>query len=92
MIALGTYVEKALSAVGITEKKVSAAIGRPCNCKKRRDAMNAFGFAAQTKLGRAVSAVATQFLMIQMRIAHGRFGKAFHYFKIAVRIMFFGCK
>lgn len=92
MIAFGTHIEKALNAVGITEKKLSAAIGRPCNCKKRRDAINAFGFAAQTRFGRAVSAIATQFLMMQMRIVHGRFGKAFRYFKIAVRVMLFGCK
>lgn len=92
MIAFGTYIERVLNAVGITEKRVSTAIGKPCNCKKRRDAIDASGFAMQTKLGRAMSAIATQLLMIRMRVVHGRFGKAFSYFKIAVRIMFFGCK
>lgn len=40
---LGDMVKSTLSAVGITEERVSKAIGRPCGCGKRAAAMNAFG-------------------------------------------------
>lgn len=40
---LGDMVKSTLSAVGITEERVSRAIGRPCGCGKRAAAMNAFG-------------------------------------------------
>lgn len=40
---LGDYVAQALSAVGITEERVSQALGKPCGCKQRRAAMNAWG-------------------------------------------------
>ena len=38
---LGDVVEKALSTVGITSERVEAWLGKPCNCKKRRDRLNA---------------------------------------------------
>lgn len=40
---LGDMVKSTLSAVGITEERVSRAIGRPCGCGRRAAAMNAFG-------------------------------------------------
>ena len=40
---LGDLVKAGLSAVGITEERVSKAIGRPCGCGKRAAAMNQFG-------------------------------------------------
>lgn len=40
---LGDIVKAGLSAVGITEERVSKAIGRPCGCGKRAAAMNQFG-------------------------------------------------
>jgi len=40
---LGDLVKSGLSAVGITEERVSKAIGRPCGCGKRAAAMNQFG-------------------------------------------------
>lgn len=40
---LGDYVSRALAAVGITEKRVSAAIGRPCGCTQRAEQLNALG-------------------------------------------------
>ena len=40
---LGDLVKAGLSAVGITEERVSKAIGRPCACGKRAAAMNQFG-------------------------------------------------
>jgi hypothetical protein len=33
----------ALSAIGITEERVSKAIGRPCGCGKRAEALNKLG-------------------------------------------------
>lgn len=40
---LGDLVKSGLSAVGITEERVSKAIGKPCGCGKRAEAMNKFG-------------------------------------------------
>ncbi len=37
---LGDFVKQALEKVGVTEEKVSAFLGRPCSCKKRRDKLN----------------------------------------------------
>ena len=40
---LGDMVKAGLSAIGITEERVSAAIGRPCGCSARAEALNALG-------------------------------------------------
>lgn len=40
---LGDMVKAGLSAIGITEERVSAAIGRPCGCSKRAEALNELG-------------------------------------------------
>jgi len=40
---LGDLVKTALSAVGITEERVSRAIGRPCGCSKRAEHLNEIG-------------------------------------------------
>lgn len=40
---LGDLVKAGLSAVGITEERVSRAIGRPCGCSKRAAALNKLG-------------------------------------------------
>jgi hypothetical protein len=40
---LGDMVKGALSSIGITEERVSAAIGRPCGCSERAEALNALG-------------------------------------------------
>ena len=40
---LGDMVKAGLSAIGITEERVSAAIGRPCGCSARAEALNAIG-------------------------------------------------
>jgi hypothetical protein len=42
-MGLGDMVKSTLSAVGITEERVSKAIGRPCGCSKRAEALNALG-------------------------------------------------
>jgi hypothetical protein len=40
---LGDMVKAGLSAVGITEERVSKAIGRPCGCSKRAEKLNSIG-------------------------------------------------
>ena len=40
---LGDMVASALSAVGITKERVSAAIGKPCGCDQRQEALNDIG-------------------------------------------------
>ena len=40
---LGDMVAAGLSAVGITKERVSKAIGKPCGCAKRQEALNALG-------------------------------------------------
>jgi hypothetical protein len=40
---LGDIVKAGLSAIGITEERVSAVIGRPCGCSQRAEALNALG-------------------------------------------------
>lgn len=40
---LGDMVAAGLAAVGITKERVSKALGRPCNCGQRQEALNALG-------------------------------------------------
>lgn len=40
---LGDMVKAGLSAIGITEERVSKALGRPCGCSKRAEALNELG-------------------------------------------------
>lgn len=40
---LGDMVKAGLSAIGITEERVSNAIGRPCGCSERAEKLNEFG-------------------------------------------------
>lgn len=40
---LGDMVKAGLSAIGITEERVSKAIGRPCGCSRRAEALNELG-------------------------------------------------
>lgn len=40
---LGDIVKDGLSAIGITEERVSKLLGRPCGCGKRREALNRLG-------------------------------------------------
>lgn len=40
---LGDIVKAGLSAIGITEERVSKAIGRPCGCGKRAEKLNELG-------------------------------------------------
>lgn len=40
---LGDIVKASLSAIGITEERVSAVIGRPCGCSERAEKLNELG-------------------------------------------------
>lgn len=54
---LGDVIEKALSAVGITEERVTKALGRPCGCQERREMLNRLSlWAARVVTGRTEDA------------------------------------
>lgn len=40
---LGDMVAAGLAAVGVTKERVSAALGRPCNCPQRQQQLNEIG-------------------------------------------------
>jgi hypothetical protein len=40
---LGDVISQALALIGITEKKVSDWLGKPCGCAERREKLNALG-------------------------------------------------
>ena len=40
---LGDMVAAGLAAIGITKERVSAALGRPCSCPQRQEALNDLG-------------------------------------------------
>jgi hypothetical protein len=42
-MGLGDIAKKWLSAIGITEQRVSKVLGRPCGCSKRAEALNELG-------------------------------------------------
>ena len=42
-VGLGDLVKSWLSSFGITEERVSAAIGRPCGCSQRAEKLNELG-------------------------------------------------
>jgi hypothetical protein len=52
-VGIGDKVEQALTAVGITSERVSAWLGKPCNCKERREKLNQIGAWASRVLGGA---------------------------------------
>lgn len=42
-LGLGGMIKAGLSAIGITEQRVSKAIGRPCGCGKRAEKLDELG-------------------------------------------------
>ena len=42
-LGLGGMIKAGLSAIGITEERVSKAIGRPCGCGKRAEKLDELG-------------------------------------------------
>jgi hypothetical protein len=51
---LGDRVHSALSAVGITEERVSAWVGENCGCKERRERLNRLSdWAERVLMGRS---------------------------------------
>ena len=40
---LGDMVAAGLAAIGITKERVATALGVPCGCQKRQEALNALG-------------------------------------------------
>lgn len=57
-MGLGDVVAAALSIVGVTEDRVTRWLGRPCNCKRRKEKLNALGiWATRVLTGRREKAV-----------------------------------
>ena len=57
-IRIGTGVKKALTSVGITEKRVSKLLGgKPCGCGQRANALDRIGASASRVFERAANAV-----------------------------------
>lgn len=42
-LGLGDMVATGLEAIGVTKERVSEALGRPCNCKRRQESLNRLG-------------------------------------------------
>ncbi len=42
-LGLGGMIKAGLSAIGITEERVSKAIGKPCGCGKRAEKLDELG-------------------------------------------------
>jgi hypothetical protein len=42
-LGLGGMIKAGLSAIGITEERVSKAIGKPCGCGKRAEKLDEIG-------------------------------------------------
>jgi hypothetical protein len=51
--AIGNAISRGLSAVGITEERVSALVG-PCGCDERKSLLNRAGWAVQHAIGAGV--------------------------------------
>jgi hypothetical protein len=43
-LGLGGMIKAGLSAIGITEERVSKAIGKPCGCGKRAEKLDKLGY------------------------------------------------
>jgi hypothetical protein len=43
-LGLGGMIKAGLSAIGITEERVSKAIGKPCGCGKRAENLDKLGY------------------------------------------------
>lgn len=53
VVGLGDLFAAIFRAIGITEKRVSRVIGKPCGCKGRREKLNSlFGVKRQESLNR----------------------------------------
>jgi hypothetical protein len=60
---IGDTIKNVLSAVGITEKRISSLIGRPCGCGRRAKKLNAI----HEKVNNAVSSVVAKAKQILRR-------------------------
>jgi hypothetical protein len=57
VVKLGDVIEKALTAVGVTEERVTKVLGRPCGCKRRKELLNRLGlWAARVVTGKTEDA------------------------------------
>ena len=62
---IGTAVESALSLVGISSERVETWLGKPCNCKERKEKLDQLGhWASRVLRGRTKQAKEFLFRMI----------------------------
>jgi hypothetical protein len=59
MAELGDNVQRALTAVGVTEERVQAWAGGPCGCKERQEKLNALDRWARRVAGGMLQGAAT---------------------------------
>lgn len=64
--AIGSWVAAALSAIGITSERVSAAIGTECGCKRRQDSLNIAGAAVSQFLEHTANQIVNTVLPVSI--------------------------
>lgn len=47
LAGVGDLVEQALAKIGVTSEKVERWLGRPCNCRRRKEKLNKLGWWAK---------------------------------------------
>jgi len=91
MIALGDITERALSFVGITKERVQAVTGKQdCGCRKRQEAMNAWGYRWQGRLLAPYRYALYRMEMTSRWLRYSRFGYAYRHFREGIRVLLAG--
>jgi hypothetical protein len=91
MIALGDITERALTSVGITKDRVQALTGKKdCGCRKRQEAMNAWGYRWQDRLFAPYLYAMYRIEMTSHWLRHSRFGYAYRHFREGIRVLLTG--
>ena len=49
-MGLGDAIERALALIGVTSERIEHWLGRPCNCKERKEKLNRLGYWASRVL------------------------------------------
>lgn len=84
MMKLGDTVENVLSSVGITEERIKAITGKDCGCKKRKAALNLYGFHAQRRNAAIKEAIRSKIRAVRSYRPPYRFRSAWRHVKKAV--------
>ena len=88
MIALGDITERALTSVGITKERVQAVTGKKdCGCRKRQEAMNAWGYRWQNQILTSYQSALYHIGIARHWLRYSRFGYAYRHFKEGIRVL-----